>query len=154
MPRAFVPFLGLAAFLLVGCGDAGRDEAGAIDTAGDVSVFSLRVGDCYDDHDEGEVTDVAGVPCDAPHDNEVIALFDLPEGPWPGEEEVRALGRAGCLERFEAAIGAAYEASELEVYPLTPTAATWNEQDDREIVCSAYHMEFEKLTGSVLASGR
>ena len=26
--------------------------------------------------------------------------------------------------------------------------------DDREVVCIAYHMEYEKLTGSVLGSGR
>lgn len=140
--------------LLTACGDAARDESGAIDAAGAVSVFSLRVGDCYDDHDDGEVTDVAGVPCDQPHDNEVIALFDLPEGPWPGEEQVRALGRTGCLERFEGAVGATYEASQFEVYPITPTSDTWGDQDDREIVCAAYHMDFEKLTGSVLGSGR
>lgn len=154
MDRAFVAVLGLALFTVPACGGADRDGSGAIDSAGDVSVFALRVGDCYDDHDDGEVADVAAVPCDQPHDNEVIALFDLPEGPWPGEDEVRAQGRAGCLERFEAAIGTAYEASDLEVYPITPSRSTWGEQDDREIVCAAYHMEFEKLTGSVLGSGR
>lgn len=67
---------------------------------------------------------------------------------------MQARGRAGCVERFEAAVGAAYDGSELEVYPITPTRSTWDEQDDREIVCAAYQREFEKLTGSVRGSGR
>lgn len=34
-----------------------------------------------------------------------------------------------------------------------PSKQSWGQRKDREVVCVAYHMELEKLTGSVLGSG-
>lgn len=137
--------------VLNGC-DASRDESGAIAEAGAVSVFSLRVGDCFDDHDSGDVQRVAALPCGEAHDNEVFATFDL-DGEWMGDDEVTRLGEEGCNDRFAAAIGAPYEESVLAFYPMTPTEGSWNDLDDREIVCVAYHMDLDKLDRSVLGSG-
>lgn len=152
--RTPVPALlaALALGTLAAC-DAQRDEAGAIAEAGDVSVFSIQVGDCFDDHEDGEVMQVGGIPCSEPHDNEVYALFDLADAEWPGAEAVNEAAGSGCRDRFAAAIGADYENSVLTFYPMTPTQGSWDERDDREVVCVAYHMEQEKLTGSVLGSG-
>ena len=46
------------------------------------NVFSLEVGDCFNDPDSGfeEVTDVEIVECSENHDNEVYALSDYPAG--------------------------------------------------------------------------
>ncbi|MBT8404393.1 MAG: septum formation family protein [Gemmatimonadetes bacterium] len=152
--RSFAhPFLGLLALVVFAACDAQRDESGAISEAGDVSVFSIQIGDCFDDADDGEVMEVGGIPCSEPHDNEVYALFDLVDDAWPGDEAVNETAGAGCRERFAAAIGADYEDSILMFYPMTPTQGSWDELDDREVVCVAYHMEQEKLTGSVLGSG-
>ena len=145
-PAAFV-----LTFLLPGC-DASRDDTGAIDEAGAVSVFSLRVGDCFDDHNPGDIQEVSALPCGEAHDNEVFAIFDL-DGEWMGDEEVTRLGEEGCHARFDAAIGATYEESVLAFYPMTPTEGSWADLDDREIVCVAYHMDLEKLDRSVLGSG-
>lgn len=147
-----VPVAFLMTFVTVGC-DAARDDSGAIAEAGGVSVFSLRVGDCFDDHDPGDVQRVAALPCSDPHDNEVFAVFDLAGDAWLGDDEVNRLGREGCDARFEEAIGETYEESVIEFYPMTPTEGSWDERDDREIVCVAYHMELEKLDRSVLGSG-
>jgi hypothetical protein len=136
-----------------GCAPAERAETGEIESAGAVDAFALRVGDCFDDQSGSEVLDVPGVPCSEPHDNEIYAVFDLQGNEWPGKDVVSSLAEEGCFERFEAAIGASYEESVLVFWPLIPTEGSWRGRKDREVLCAAYHMDLEKLTGSVLASG-
>ena len=89
--------------LNLACSPAERNAAGEIESAGSVDAFTIRVGDCFDDQTSfsGEVSDVPGVPCDQPHDNEVYATFDLTMASWPGEEQANEVADAGCLERFE-----------------------------------------------------
>ena len=138
----------------VGCAEAERDASGDIQTAGAVDAFSIQVGDCFDDQTATEeVSDVPGVPCTTPHDNEVFATFDLTAPKWPGDEQVNGLADEGCLERFQKAIGTTYEESVLMITTLVPSQGSWTQMDDREVVCVTYHMEYEKLEGSVLGSG-
>ena len=150
--KLFVPAVLMVA---LAC-SAERDEAGEIQSAGSVDAFTMRVGDCFDDGAStwsGEIDRVPGVPCSAPHDNEVYATFDLPDGTFPGEEEVDLMADEGCYERFHRAIGTSYEESVLMYGTLYPSEASWKRRKDREVVCVAYHMELEKLTGSVIGSG-
>jgi len=141
--------------LLVACGDASRDESGQIQSAGAIDAFAMRVGDCFNDSffQQEEVSDVSGVPCTDPHDNEVYALFDIESASWPGQEQVDSLAEEGCFLRFQGAIGASYQESVLMFTTLYPTEESWTRMNDREVICVAYHMETEKLTGSVLQSG-
>jgi len=140
--------------VLVACA-AERDESGQIQTAGTLDAFAMQVGDCVDDWalNATEISDVPGVPCADPHDNEVYALFDLADGAWPGDEQVDVDADRGCYDRFEAAIGASYEESILEYLPIYPSQDSWERVNDREVICLAYHMEYEKLTGTVLNTG-
>jgi hypothetical protein len=137
------------------CSPAERGDSGAIETAGSLDAFAMRVGDCFDDRTLGadEVSDVPGVPCTTAHDNEVFAVFDVALDKWPGSDRVNEIGDEECLERFDAAIGAEYEESVLYITTLTPSQGSWDQMSDREVICIAYHMELEKLTGSVLGSG-
>lgn len=51
-----------------------RDESSQeVTEGGTADVFSLRVGDCFDDEDttSEEVSQVPAVPCSDPHDNEI-----------------------------------------------------------------------------------
>ena len=47
-----------------------------------------------------------------------------------------------------------YEESIIDFIAMYPTEDSWNRINDREVVCIAFHMEYEKLTESVLGSGR
>ena len=134
------------AFVAVACGPA---EGETLD------AFQMSAGDCFDDVALGteEVADVPAVPCAQPHDNEVFATFDVTDGAFPGDERLYEMADQGCLDRFQGAIGAPYEQSVLVFTTLIPSERSWNERNDREVVCVAYHMQLEKLTGSVLASG-
>ena len=50
------------------------------------------MGDCFDQPPDGNIQEVAGVPCDEPHDTEVYAKFDMEGGddaPYPGDAAVQ-----------------------------------------------------------------
>ncbi|MBM4183992.1 MAG: hypothetical protein FJ207_07165 [Gemmatimonadetes bacterium] len=154
--RTIVGVAGIATAAAVGISNAARrNDAGEITEAGAVSAFEVRVGDCFDDgaFENTEVQELPAIPCSQPHDNEIYATFDIP-GEWPGVERIGELAGEGCLDRFAAAIGKAYEDSEIDLTTIYPTEGSWNQRSDREVICVAYHVDQEKLTGSVLGSGR
>lgn len=146
-----VQWLALAGLLLAAgaCEEAQRDEEGRVRTAGELSVYELRTGDCFDGGErvaeaiggERTVREVTAVPCEDPHDNEVFAVFSHPAGEeaaFPGEEEINDFAQDGCLERFPDYVGEPYEESPLELALIAPGAESWEEEDDRAIVCILY----------------
>lgn len=143
----------LAAFIGISAA-AERNADGAIMTAGSVDAFEVQVGDCFDDEafESSEVSELPGVPCADPHDNEVYATFDL-TGDWPGADVVEELAFEGCYDRFDESIGRSYEESVIDYTAIYPSEGSWHQMNDREVICVGYHMEFEKLTGSIIRSG-
>ncbi len=127
-----------------------RDSSGAIVGAGSVDAFQVRIGDCFDDASSfgDEVTNLPGVPCADPHDNEAYALIDLTIATYPGEDAIADLANASCLERFESFVGRDYDSSSLELFALYPSTESW-QQNDREVICAVYDMNSSKLVGSV-----
>lgn len=133
-----------------------RDATGALVEAGRIPVNSVRVGDCFDDPSEEEarttVDLLSAVPCDRPHDNEAYHLFELPEGRYPGDEEVESLAAEGCVRAFEAYVGVSYDESQLESSPISPGQEAWND-GDRKVICFTFTPSGAKLTGSVRGRG-
>ena len=153
--RSIVALAGAAVAAVIGISTAAeRNAAGEITTAGAVDAFEVRVGDCFDDEAfaNTEISEIPAVPCSEPHDNEIYATFDI-SGDWPGDERVEELAYEGCFERFAGAIGKSYEDSVIDYTTIYPTQGSWKQRDDREVICVAYHVEFEKLTGSIIGSG-
>jgi hypothetical protein len=119
------------------------------------------VGDCFHDpqvQTTGDVTgiaDVAAVPCSTPHDNEVFYLHDLSRqfSDFPGVAQLDEASSATCLAQFEPYVGEDYESSRLNYTWLAPTQETWDENDDREVVCALFDNDRLKLTGSMKGSG-
>jgi hypothetical protein len=144
------------------CDNAERDEAGKVQTAGDLSVYELRAGDCFNGGErvaeetgkERTVNQVTAVPCDQAHDNEVFAVFNHPapgDAPFPGEEAVNKVAQDGCLARFEGYVGRPYDGSDLQVAVIAPGEKSWKEEHDRAIACILYGDG--RLEGSRKASG-
>jgi hypothetical protein len=141
--------------------DADRDESGNIVSSGDLSVGSMRVGDCFNDSpglaetaETGAITtmtELAALPCSEPHDNEIYAVFDLALEIFPGDEEIIGLAQDECVEHFESFVGISYEESILYVFNLAPVAEGWT-QGDREVACALYQPQ-EKLTSSMRGAG-
>ena len=127
-----------------------RDDVGSIVESGDVGVFVLTVGDCFDKSPAEEISSVVGMPCTEPHDVQVVDRFYLEEGDWPGLEAVQESAALGCLDRFEGVTGEAYETSALDVAPLYPTEDGWG-SGDREVLCALVSYNGSKLTVDLLA---
>lgn len=131
----------LGATTLAACGEdeATRNtDTNEVETAGEADVFSLQVGDCFDDPDSGTIEDVAAVPCADSHDNEIYHSFEMEDGDWPGDDAVQAAAAEGCDAEFEPFAGIAYDESLLDWAPITPTEGSWESGDDREILCTIY----------------
>ncbi len=133
--------------------EADRDATGAIVDGGHVDAFKIRVGDCFDDSSSEAgselVSDLPGVPCAEPHDNEVFAIFDVDVEKFPGDQQMAQVAFDACRERFATFAGIDYDSSTLDIMTLHPSVNSWQHQNDREVVCAVYDMETKKLTGSV-----
>lgn len=122
---------------------------------GSQSVFSMDIGMCFDNQDSDQLSSVPAVDCSEPHDNEVFALVDYTDSDvYPGDDAINNIALQACIEQFEAFVGLPYGDSELAVFPITPSEASWNDRNDREFVCALYSLDFSKLTGSMRGSAR
>ena len=123
------------------------------------NVSSLKVGDCYNGPmtstgEHIEVTDVELVSCDDPHENEVYAVFELPDSTWKGDDYVFKQAEIGCLARFKTFVGIEYELSTLWADVLYPLEKHWKEIDDRRVTCSVTQESGMKVSGSAKGSRR
>lgn len=88
----------------------------------ELSVFDLVVGMCFDQI--VDATNVRAVDCGGTWEFRVVEIFDMPQpagDPYPGDEVTQAAAQDGC------------DAPTTQFY--IPTADTWDQLDDREIVC-------------------
>ena len=154
-PRMVGMALLLGVLLTIACG-AERDDSGQIVGAGDVEVDELRLGDCFDDPSPmtEQVTDLRGIPCGEPHENEVYHVFDLEEeGSWPGGDTLNSIGFDECFATFEPFVGAPYDSSRLDIGWIVPSKFGWEVDDDRQILCLLFDVRLELLSGSMRGSG-
>ena len=133
-----------------------RDPDGQVTGAGNVDAFSLRVGDCLISSElEDSFSEVPAVPCNEPHDSEIIYVFDMP-GEIYNEEEISDAADDACLAEVANYIGPDWESltSEgLEVSYFSPGRESWS-NGDREVDCIIYTISGEnELTSSVKGMG-
>lgn len=127
----------------------------AMTTACAGNVFSLEVGQCFNDPDEfDEVSSVETVDCSESHDNEVYHLFDLPDGDYPGRLTAQDLADTGCEAAFESYVNRDYPSSAYVISTLVPSSDSWESSaKDREVVCFLFDLTLEPTTGSARNSG-
>ncbi len=156
--KIFKAGLAATALALSACGasasadESTRDDAGNVVEAGEVGVFVMQVGDCYEDFESGLIETLEAQPCAQEHGLEVYAKFDMPAGVWPGEDAVDTAGIDGCYDRFEGYVGASYEVSVFDYTFLSPTEESWSQIDDREIVCVLARIDGEPNLGTAKGS--
>ncbi|MFV0460686.1 MAG: septum formation family protein [Actinomycetales bacterium] len=103
-----------------------------------IDAYAIKVGDCLVDPGQADtVTTLTRVSCDQPHYVEIFAVFDLPQGSYPGDIEVQGLADGGCATRFEPFVGRSVDDSALSFRFLTPTEQTWA-TGDREVSCGVF----------------
>jgi hypothetical protein len=124
-------------------------------TAGDDDVFQIKVGECFNDETpEGEtVSEVEKVDCSEPHIWEAYKsiIIDEGDGTYPGEDVVTTKSETDCKAAFAEYVGIDYDNSTLYLSFYYPTAETWAQINDREILCIVTTTDdyTTKSTGSV-----
>lgn len=133
-----------------GCGLLTDDD----ETSGTVvKAFDLQVGYCFNNPGESEVEQVTVVECTEAHEFEIFHAFQLEDGPYPGAESLDDLWIQGCLAHFEDFVGSTFDESSLDVRAIFPTMESWNELDDREVLCSVTAVDKSLRTSSAAGSG-
>jgi hypothetical protein len=127
------------------------------DIGEETSVFELETGDCFS-ADADVVETVTVVDCAETHTYEVFGVFDH-EGdddePYPGDEAILEYADSRCQPLFEDYVAADYQSSIYWITSVTPSAETWDDDDDREIVCALkLGEEGDEMTGSAEGTGQ
>lgn len=132
---------------------ARRGDSGEIVDAGNLSVFDLQEGDCFDaglnSSQVTEISEVRAIPCAEPHVYEMFSVANYPAGESPSaaDEDYTAWERENCLGRFEAYVGLDYDSSMYYISALIPTDSSWA-QGDRTLMCFLHTDVESALTGS------
>ncbi|BFU48028.1 septum formation family protein [Krasilnikovia sp. MM14-A1004] len=117
----------------------------AADDGSLVEAARLEPGDCVERYIEtGTVEHLPTVSCSTPHQAEVFAAFDLPFGPWPGEEVVQKQAGDRCTDELDSY--ATDPADSLDLVSLQPMVDFWPRH--RRVTCLAVERD-GKRTGSL-----
>ena len=138
-----IAILGLVLALAVACGGG--------------NVFDIEEGDCFNYEESEEITDVDFIECDDPHQREVYAVVSIAVAagmPFPGSTRVEEVAWNLCLERFDEFVGLPYLDSLLDIESFFPTRGSWEDIDDREVICLLYDLEDLYMEGSMRGSER
>lgn len=100
-----------------------------------VDAFSIPVPSCFDTEDINAVQEVTLVDCNTPHDSEAYASYVFTDATFPGDDVIESTGNQFCYDEFTAYIGKAWEESEFDFYYLYPIQETWDQMNDREVLC-------------------
>jgi hypothetical protein len=142
-------------FWWVGLLVIGGVVAGANYLLGSRAVTDIGVGECFDlpDANEQEIDDLTQRECTEPHEYEMFYVADMPDGEFPSDDETLAWIEANCLPAFADYVGVDYQTSELSLFPITSTEATWND-GDHSVQCALFLEGNPELTTSLKDSAR
>jgi len=147
--------------LTVACGksanidNTSRDPgSGQIVETGDIGTQRLRTGDCFNDPGEATTLVVRGVPCNAAHQSQVVALVQLSNEPgasWPGDRDLAGQSRSVCFGAASEAVGGNLTDPTVGLSAYVPDRKSWD-AGDRRIICVVGRFDKSPITGSLMGT--
>lgn len=126
-----------------------------------VSAFDIKPGQCLlppkDVHQE--ISSLSVVDCSKPHTQEAYAVVKYDGAgsengaPYPGQAKLDTFASGACGQRYESYVGVPYQDSSLFYTYLLPSPRSWQEGDDRNVICFVTTTG-EQLHASVKGSRR
>ncbi len=159
---AIAAFLALA---LGACGlgknpDAPRDENGKVTEQADIGAYKVRNGDCLLNPGMSGFTTVTVTPCSAEHDLEAFAQTPVTGDTYPGDDAVQKQYTDFCSAEFKKLMNTDVKTSVYSTTGLYPNQKSWDENEDRQILCligqvdvaasTGGDLTFKKTTGSLI----
>jgi len=128
----------IAAFALSSCGWLGHSSKTV-----SVSVFSVQPGQCFTAPAQvkAQLSNLNRIECTSPHSQESYALvaYTNPNGTtsstYPGNDLLANFAQGACAQRFSSYVGVDYLDSSLFFTYLLPSARSWEQGDDRNVIC-------------------
>lgn len=124
-----------------GSGSAATDEGTMVES------LDLRAGDCFNqpEGDQESLGEVAVVDCAAPHSFEVFHTVTVTGDTFPGDSALETQADSECGPRFDSWVA---DSSKFGYRYAPPSQQTWEQADDRVILCVAAPMDGGQTTGS------
>lgn len=115
-------------------GSATRGANGQISQSGKLNVFSLAVGDCFDNPtSQQDIASVSAVPCSQPHNAQVFATFDLPGGDSNYPSNLTQLASNGCNAKQDR-LNQALVTDSMSIRFIYPVLHAW-QSGERTVNC-------------------
>jgi hypothetical protein len=150
----------LAAVILAAPAVAGCSKAD--DVTHNISVFAVQPGQCFTAPSSVKVqlSTLTKTPCSKPHTQESYAIVAYQPSseatnsstdaaltaPYPGDDVLSKFAQGVCAQRYGSYVGVDFLDSRLFFTYLLPSARSWEQEDDRNVIC------FVTTTGSTLTS--
>jgi len=96
-----------------------------------------------------EVTGIPTVDCTEEHTHELYAVVPFKGDVFPGLAALDSFAERVCVTEFEPYVGISAFDSTLSFSWLVPTLASWNNDDDRDVLCVVGPFDGSSSTGSV-----
>lgn len=126
----------------------------------DVSVFTIRPGQCFNPPTsvKAELSKISRVLCSTAHTEESYAVIKYSAAGtsagtaskslsnYPGDDVLSTFAQGACAQRFSSYVGVDYLDSKYYFTYLIPSARSWEQQADRNVLC------FITTTGAKLKS--
>ena len=96
-----------------------------------------------------EVERLPIIDCAEPHTHEIYATVESAADVFPGVEALSDDAEVRCLTAFEPFVGISPFDSVLSYTWLVPTLGSWNDEDDREILCVLMNRDGSPLVGTM-----
>jgi hypothetical protein len=140
--------------LVLGATTGGRSPgAGSTGSSGStgVSVFSLRVGTCFDNPAGTAlgITSVTAMACTKAHNAQVFAEFDATGSRFPGTAALERRADSGCNARLTGNLDQSKITSTMSLHFIFPQQLAWD-SGQRRISCLI--VDSQDMTSSVLAT--
>jgi len=153
----WIPFaLAIVMVSAAGCGKAKN-------VPHNISVFAVRPGQCFvaPTSVKAQLSTLKVTPCSKPHTQEAYAVvkYEAPGGgaslsstgialgsSYPGGDVLTTFAQGVCAQRYGPYVGVDYLDSKLFFTYLLPSARSWTQADDRNVIC------FVTTTGATLTS--
>ncbi len=127
-------------------------STGQITTSGNLSVFSLRVGDCFQNPSGSQasaaVTSVSVAPCTTRHNAQVFAQMQAAGTSYPGNSALLRQASKSCGTQVAADLDKSRITSTMELHFIFPLAQSW--ADGRRTITCLIVDSSPDLTSSLL----
>ncbi len=120
--------VGLVTLIAVlGATQAQRSPAtGQVSKKGSVSIFALRLGDCFDNPDSSQaITSVTAIPCAQRHDTQVFAQFGASGSGYPGAASLKQQANKGCNSRIAGSVDRSKVSATMSIRFIFPEEGSW-----------------------------